>query len=256
MTDHDNIDGLEFVERECKKSGIKHIPGIEFTTNFAPLNLETHILGYGFDANDAFFQKKLDLTKKRAWKFADQICEILSDHDWIVDYSHLESTKGIITKHDITIAIQNRDTSVYDFHEKWLTNKSKFYKDIEKFTVEEAINIIHRAGGKAICAHLVRTLENNNSLTLLPDIADYLVKCGIDGFEVFYGKNNYKKVKVMYDICNSYSVLMTGGSDYHGPGRNGRCPMGDYNVHNFSYNQTAVLGSLDKTCCLEMPIIS
>lgn len=246
ITDHDTIDGLESTERECKKLGLQFIPGIEFTTNFDPLGIEIHLLGYGFDQGDAYLQKKLEITKKRAWKYADELVDLLSAHGWLVDYSRLEAAKGIITKHDIALAVVNKDMSTYEFHDLWLTEKSQCFLDVEKFQIEEAIDIIHRAGGKAIGAHLIRTLDQYNSLPLLADVVDHFVKCGIDGFEVFYGKNNWQQVKSMLELCRSYNLLMTGGSDYHGPGRTGRCPLGSYNVHNFHYDQEKLIKMLSK----------
>ncbi len=80
----------------------------------------------------------------------------------------------------------------------------------------EAIDIIHKAGGKAVGAHLIRTLDQYNSLPLLADVVDHFVKCGMDGFEVFYGKNNWQQVKSMLELCRTYGLIMTGGSDYHG----------------------------------------
>lgn len=247
VTDHDTIDGLESTERECKKLGLQFIPGIEFTTNFDPLGIEIHLLGYGFDQDDAYLQKKLEITKKRAWKYADELVDLLSSHGWLVDYARIEATKGIITKHDIALAVVNRDMSTYEFHDLWLTEKSQCFIDVEKFQIEEAIDIIHRAGGKAIGAHLIRTLDQYNSLPLLADVVDHFVKCGIDGFEVFYGKNNWQQVKSMLELCRSYGLLMTGGSDYHGPGRTGRCPLGGYNIHNFYYDQEKLIKMLSKS---------
>jgi predicted metal-dependent phosphoesterase TrpH len=247
VTDHDTVDGLESTERECRKMGLQFIPGIEFTTNFDPLGIEVHVLGYGFDKDDSYLQKKMEITKKRAWKYADELVDLLSSHGWLVDYARIEATKGIITKHDIALAVVNRDMSTYEFHDLWLTEKTQCFIDVEKFQIEEAIDIIHRAGGKAIGAHLIRTLDQYNSLPLLADVVDHFVNCGMDGFEVFYGKNNWQQVKSMLDLCRSYGLLMTGGSDYHGPGRTGRCPLGGYNVHNFYYDQEKLLKTLSKS---------
>ena len=255
VTDHDTIDGLEFVEHECRKMGLQFIPGIEFTTNFDPLEIEVHVLGYGFDRNDSFLLKKLEITKKRAWKYADEMVDLLSSHGWLVDYSRLEAAKGIITKHDIALAVVNRDMSTYEFHDQWLTEKSPYYIDMEKFQIEEVIDIIHRAGGKAIGAHIIRTLEQYNSLPLLADVVDHFVKCGMDGFEVFYGKNSWHQVKSILELCRTYDLLTTGGSDYHGPSRTGRCPLGSYNIHNFHYDQEKLLKILYSlpSACIEMP---
>ncbi|TGC08511.1 PHP domain-containing protein [Methanolobus halotolerans] len=246
VTDHDTIEGLEAAEKECARKGIKFIPGIEFTSKLDTPRIELHILGYGFDKDDAYLLKKTDEARNNAIEYSRKVCTVLESHDWAIDYPVLENARGIITKHDICTSVIKEDMSNYDFHNQWLAENSPFYVEIEKFPTQETIRTIHKAGGKAVCAHLLRTLDMYDSMPMLPFVAESLVRHGIDGFEVFYGNSTRQQVETMYDICKKHNLLMTGGSDFHGPGRTGRCSLGEYNIHGIDFDQHKLIESLGR----------
>ncbi|WP_292469802.1 hypothetical protein [Methanolobus sp.] len=47
---------------------------------------------------------------------------------------------------------------------------------------------------------------------------------------MFYAKSSKEQVHMMHEICSKQGLLMTGGSDFHGPGRTGRCQRGEFNT--------------------------
>ncbi|QLC49332.1 hypothetical protein HWN40_03165 [Methanolobus zinderi] len=244
ITDHDTVEGLDIAEKECEGRGIEFIPGIEFTTKLDIPQMELHILGYGFDREDTELLKKTDEARNNAFKYARKVCSMLESYDWTIDYSVLENASGILTKHDICTSVLKGDITNYDFHNEWLGENSRFYVEIEKFKAEEAIRTIHEAGGKAICAHLLRSLDMFGSTQMLSTVAGSLIHGGIDGFEVFYGNSTKKQIETMYNICRKHDLLMTGGSDFHGHARKGRCSLGGYNTYGINYNQQRLIDML------------
>jgi|GEM_PF-1708249 len=246
ITDHDTVEGLDIAEKECADRGIEFIPGIEFTTKLDNPQMELHILGYGFDREDTELLKKTDEARNNAFKYAKKVCSMLESYDWTIDYSVLENASGILTKHDICTSVIKGNISNYEFHNEWLGENSRFYVEIEKFKAEEAIRTIHQAGGKAICAHLLRSLDMFDSIHMLPTVAGSLIHGGVDGFEVFYGNSTKTQIEMMCDICRENDLLLTGGSDFHGYERKGRCSLGGYNTHGISYNQQGLLDVLTR----------
>lgn len=232
ITDHDTVDGIEAAGKECEKQKIRFIPGIEFTTETEFPGIEIHILGYGFDPEDDNILEITDQAKINARHYCRQVCSRLESFGWEMDYSLIENTRGIITKHDITRSVCNKKISNYDFHNKWLSENSPLDVVMQKFPAKKVIKTIQKAGGKAICAHIMRTLEQTNDLPLLTYISESLIRSGLDGFEVFYANSNRKQVNLMFDLCSKKELIMTGGSDFHGPGRTGRCQLGQYNNYS------------------------
>ena len=82
---------------------------------------------------------------------------------------------------------------------------------------QEAIELIHRAGGLAVLAH--------------PGIAnagkhiEEFIRYGIDGIEAYHPNHNYRLQRNYLEYAAKNGLLATGGSDYHG--REGR--YGDIN---------------------------
>ncbi len=244
ITDHDTVDGLGYARRECEKQNVMFIPGIEFTAETEYSGIEVHILGYNINPEDYELLKMTDHAKENAKDYCQKVCSALESYDWEIDYSLIGNTKGIITKHDITLSVVNKNMSNYDFHNNWLSDTSPVNIIMQKFPAKKVIRTIHRAGGKAVCAHILRTLEQTNDLPLLPYMSESLIRCGLDGFEVFYAKSSKKKVHMMYDLCSKQGLLMTGGSDFHGIGRIGRCQLGEYNT----YSKFKVRELLEQLC--------
>ncbi|MDW7732273.1 MAG: PHP domain-containing protein [Methanolobus sp.] len=246
VTDHDTVEGLDIAEKECANRGLKFIPGIEFTSKLDTPQIELHILGYGFDREEAYLLKKTDEAKNNAIDYSKKVCSMLESHDWEIDYSVLENARGIITKHDVCTSVIKENMSNYDFHNRWLAETSPFYVETEKFSALDTIRTIHKAGGKAICAHLLRTLDMYDSMPMLPFVAESLINAGIDGFEVFYGNSTKEQVGIMYDIAGQHGLLMTGGSDFHGHERTGRCSLGEYEIHGMDFDQWGLIESLER----------
>lgn len=240
ITDHDTIDGLESARQECERHNITFIPGIEFTTETEYIGIEVHILGYNIDPADNELLNLTDHAKENARDYCKKVCSALESHGWEIDYSMIELTKGIITNHDITLAVKNRNMSTFDFHNTWLTENSALGIEMQRFSAKKVIKAIHSAGGKAICAHILRTLEQANKLPLLPYMSESLIRNGIDGFEVFYANSSEEQVRRMYELCSEQGLMMTGGSDFHGVGRTKRCQLGEYNTYSeFSHQKIA-----------------
>ncbi|MBP1909368.1 putative metal-dependent phosphoesterase TrpH [Methanolobus bombayensis] len=229
ITDHDTVDGLDEARWECETQNITLIPGIEFTTETEYSDIEVHILGYSFDPEDNGILKMTDHAKQNAKDYCSKVCSALESYGMEIDNSVLNNTKGIITKHDITLSVINKNMSNYDFHNMWLSENSPLDITMQKFPAKKVIKAIHKAGGKAVCAHIIRTLEQSDKLSLLPFMSESLIRCGLDGFEVFYANSNEDQVRTMYELCSAQGLIMTGGSDFHGVNRTGRCQLGEYN---------------------------
>lgn len=244
VTDHDTIGGMDIAQKECDKRGLTFIPGIEFTSKSEIPEIELHILGYGFDRENETFNRMLEEAKRNADEYCEKVCQMLESHGWIIDRQTLENVSGIPTRHDIASAVLNKNMSNYEFHHKWLAETSQHAIDMKKFPADRTIKVIHDAGGIAICAHLLRTLEMFGVMEMLPMVAGSLLEHGIDGFEVFYGNSSGEHIDTMFNISRENDLLMTGGSDFHGPGRSGRCLLGKYTTRGREFDQKELLRTI------------
>ena len=77
---------------------------------------------------------------------------------------------------------------------------------------EEAIDLIHRAGGVAVWAHPFWDIEADPAVV---ETIERFRGWGIDGVEVFYVTHTKEQVDLLVEACDG--LLTTGSSDFHGP---------------------------------------
>ena len=87
-------------------------------------------------------------------------------------------------------------------------------------TIDEAVSIIHKAGGKAFLAHPYYYRMSHEDTE---EMVRYALAAGIDGVELKHSTNRDDDVERILGYAEKYHLLMSGGSDYHGdikPGLN------------------------------------
>jgi 3',5'-nucleoside bisphosphate phosphatase len=82
-------------------------------------------------------------------------------------------------------------------------------------TVEQAIGVIHGAGGVAVWAHPFWDIAARE--TVLAAL-DRFAAAGLDGVEVFYPTHDEEQTRILYEAARGHGLLATGSSDFHGPG--------------------------------------
>jgi predicted metal-dependent phosphoesterase TrpH len=83
------------------------------------------------------------------------------------------------------------------------------------FPVDEAIDLVHAAGGCAVLAHphLIGIAE-----AALPGLLDTLIGRGLDGMEAWCGGAGNDTVDRLVSLAYRKGLIATGGSDFHQPG--------------------------------------
>jgi hypothetical protein len=91
------------------------------------------------------------------------------------------------------------------------------YVHYEKFSISEGITLLRNCGAVPVWAHpyLFRGGE-------VEDVLKELVDAGLMGIEVYHPSHTPKETKKLEALCSQYGLLMTGGSDYHGPSPDGK----------------------------------
>ena len=81
-------------------------------------------------------------------------------------------------------------------------------------TVEQAIGVIHDAGGLAIWAHPFWDVDADEDVeAAIARFAGF----GVDGVEAFYVTHTREQTLFAADACERRGLLTTGSSDFHGP---------------------------------------
>lgn len=212
ITDHDVIDGFVYAEEYAKEQKIKLLPGVEISCHYQ--NRESvHILGYAFNPKDLNFIEFCTLHQARRVKRAKEMLQRLTALGYPVTVEEVflkdAPTKTIGRPH-IAQALIARGycSSIQEAFQKFLGSKAPCYVAGERWSVQEAIDMIHKAGGLAVLAHphLLRKESLIRQLLAFP----------FDGIEVYYARFSESECRRWLDIANSKKWYVTGGSDFHG----------------------------------------
>lgn len=77
-----------------------------------------------------------------------------------------------------------------------------------------ALECIHQAGGRAFLAH---PLTSFTTWEQLKDFLAWAQPLGLDGLEVFYKPYPPETRRALLDLAGCYNLLVSAGSDFHGP---------------------------------------
>ncbi|MBU3933305.1 MAG: PHP domain-containing protein [Candidatus Omnitrophica bacterium] len=223
ITDHDTVCAIEPAMREAEGLDIELIPGVELAAETG--DYEIHILGYFIDWRAGWFGRKLeqicDVRRRRALAIIEKLraFDISLDSDEVMR----EAAVGSVGRLHIARIMERRGFvhSIQEAFNKYIGNGRPCYVKKFRLTPAEAINMIYRLKGLAVLAHPY-TIGNDE---LIPGF----VQLGLRGIEVYYPEHNRSATGHYRDLAEKYGLLITGGSDCHGLGKD-RVLMGEVKI--------------------------
>jgi predicted metal-dependent phosphoesterase TrpH len=220
ITDHDTADGAgEAIQRGLEK-GIEVISGIEISSWHGDTSM--HILGYLFRSDDEQFNSRLQLLQQGRETRNIRIIENLNklgitvELEELLHYSEYGQTGR---PHIARLLVDKGIAKTVDLAFKYYLGRgAAAYAERFRFSARDAIAMIREAGGVAVLAH---PSSLDPSLRSTPSLLKDLHKVGLNGVEVYYPSHSSKAVKALLKMAGDIGLLITGGSDFHGPERSG-----------------------------------
>jgi hypothetical protein len=204
ITDHDTIDAYRTAVPVAKKLGIRLGCGVEFSCQFQGFSI--HLLGYDFSLSAPNVHDLCLRHQKRRESRNRAILEKLKAHQMEIAYEELQGGHTIGRPHIAQLMVDKGYVkNIREAFHLYIGEGKKCYVAGEPFLVEEALEVLHGAHGKAFIAHP----------QLLPDDfpVDELLKLPFDGIECYYAR---LRKKSWIEIAVGKKWLMSGGSDFHG----------------------------------------
>ena len=214
ITDHDTTRALEEAEGFAWPAGLRFVPGIEFSTDIP--GHEVHVLGYGMDWRQSFFQAELALLAQSRQNRAGEMVDKLRGLGYSLKLEDvaLQAGGGSIGRPHVARALVAMGAfgTVGEVFHALLHKDGPAYVPHRRLKYPEVIELIQAAGGVAVMAH--------------PGLAgdDELVKkvlaAGAEGLEVFHPMHTKQQQEKYLAWTQEAKLLATGGSDFHAiPGR-------------------------------------
>jgi predicted metal-dependent phosphoesterase TrpH len=102
--------------------------------------------------------------------------------------------------------------SMDEVFDRWLGDHGPAYVPYADFSAVDGIRLLRRCGAVPVWAHPY-LFRGGTVETVLPK----LIEAGLMGLEVYYPSHSPSDVRRLEEFCQRYGLIMTGGSDYHGP---------------------------------------
>lgn len=211
ITDHDTIQGWDEALATGAELGIEIVPGCELSTEVE--KSEVHILAYYFDRTELAMVELLQRMRGGRRARAAETVEKL--HAFGYTQVSLEAILAAggesVGRPHIAQALLEAGIvrTKQEAFERFLTAGKPAYVPRPKLTPAEAIEIIHAAGGVAVLAH-PGLVKNDN-------IVRSILGMGIDGIEAYHSDHGDGQRQFYARWGHDLGLIITGGTDSHGP---------------------------------------
>ena len=218
LTDHDEISGQQRARDAALALGMPYVTGTEISVTFADTTV--HIVGLGFDADDAALQAGLAATrggrKERALEMAEGLAKVGIQGCFEGALQYVGNPQLISRTHFARHLVETGVCS--DTHEvfrKYLVEGKPGFVPHRWATLRNAVTWITEAGGLAVVAHPARyKFTPNEEYALFTEFKAH----GGRGVEVVTGSHSAAEAARYAETAVEFDLHASRGSDFHSPG--------------------------------------
>ncbi len=253
LTDHDAIDGTVEALDAAAAFGVRLIPGVEISA-VDPSGDDLHILGYGVDHRDPVLLERLAAYRADRELRAHRMLDALRDLGLHIDETDIDARRdqGLpIGRPHIAAAVHGHPANGPRLREEglaanpsdvlvaYLIEGRPAYRSRSLPAVQEAIDVIHAAGGVAVWAHPFWDVD---AYERVDETLRRFASLGIDGVEAFYIEHDERQTHFLADLAAELDLITTGSADFHGPAHKYFNRFRNFALHGREPNLGRLLG--------------
>lgn len=217
LTDHDEVGGQQRARDAALALGMPYLTGTEISVSFAGMTV--HIVGLGFDADDAALAAGLAATRggreARAREMAASLAQvgIAGAYEGALQYVGNPEliSRTHFARHLVEAGVCPDTNSVF---RKYLTEGKPGYVPHRWAALGDAVRWITQAGGAAVIAHPGRyKFTPTEEYALFSEFVAH----GGRGVEVVTGSHTPAEYEKYADMAVEFDLLASRGSDFHAP---------------------------------------
>lgn len=214
LTDHNTVTGLPEFLAAAPEFPVAAVPGIEFSVDY--MGTELHLLA--LFVKPAFFDTitvMMEDFKHRKEQSNRDLVDNLNNLGFVLDYESIQQRgNGYVNRAHIAAEMTEKGytASIKDAFKQYLNPKKGYYTPPRWPDVFEMIRFIKSIGAVAVLAHPFLQLEE----APLREFLLHAVETGLDGMEVLYPMFDEMQTACAKALCEEFSILPSGGSDFHG----------------------------------------
>ena len=211
ISDHDNLAAYFEIKPYADDIGTLLVPGMELSCGYD--GVDVHILAYAFDPHDERIAARLASFRETRHQRGYRMVETLRTLGYDIKPERVDqlAAGGAMGRPHVARALVEAGyvASVSEAFDKLLGSGKPAYIDKERFRVDEAVSLIHRAGGVLSVAH--PTLYRDHER-----IVGEILDAGVDAVEVMHPEVSAADRERYTNIARFRGKFVTGGSDDHG----------------------------------------
>jgi predicted metal-dependent phosphoesterase TrpH len=230
LTDHDAVEGVKAAIEAAKADGIECVPAVELSCVHTYSD-DLHMLGYWVDL-DAIGPACARAQQERVAR-AEQIVARLNSLGVGVRLEDAIAEAGdalSVGRPHIARAAGAGDNPG-PFFEEYLVPGAKAFVSRTWPTAEEAVGLIHAAGGAAVVAHPFWDVSEPAQVRALVE------SLALEGVEAFYPSHTRDETAFCLELCAERGLVPTGSSDFHGPTHKTFSRFGAYQTFGLGHPQ-------------------
>lgn len=216
ITDHDTLDGYRHVKASLTPGDPELVTGVELSVLIG--DDDVHVLAYLFDPDNKPMHEALQLFQEKRHARGMLIVEKLQGLGVDVPFDAVTETANgsVIGRPHVaeTLHRLNKVGSYQEAFDKFIGRKGPAYVPKVLLSPQEALDLVHNAGGVAVLAH-----------PFIDDMVKHvplLTEMGLDGIEVKHSNHSAEQAARLERIAAKNRLAVSGGSDFHGrEGRHG-----------------------------------
>jgi len=217
LTDHDEVGGQHRAAAAARANGMRYLTGTEISVTFAGETV--HIVGLGFDADDAAMSQGLYDTRggrgKRAQEMSEGLAKVGIHGAYEGALKFVGNPELISRTHFARFLVEKghcRDTP--EVFRKFLTEGKPGYVPHRWASLKDAVHWITAAKGVAVIAHPGRyKFTANEEYALFLEFKAH----GGQAVEVVTGSHSAAEYVEYADKALEFGFAASRGSDFHSP---------------------------------------
>jgi predicted metal-dependent phosphoesterase TrpH len=215
VTDHDTMGAVARATQAAEAFGMTVVPGIEITSVHD--GKDVHMLAYFLSESTPGLMETLARQRHLRVERAREIARKLAAMGAPIDVQALVETASApggkaLARPQIAQALitAGHVTTVAEAFERFLSEESPAYVPHQGASPVDIVRLVQDGGGLAAVAHPGYRPRD--------EIIAALVDAGMPAIEVFHSSHDAASEAHYLAIAARHGLLVTGGSDYHGPG--------------------------------------
>ncbi|MCE4934181.1 RNase RNM [Aliivibrio fischeri] len=216
ITDHDSVAGLDEAHAAIKEQNLplQLIDGIEISTLWS--NKDIHVVGLNLDIHHPDLVELIKNQEARRDARAIKMAERLekAGYEGALEGAKALAGDGTLTRAHFGkwLVDEGHAKTMQAVFKKFLTRNNIGYVPPDWCSIEEAVNVIHKAGGVAVLAHPGRYKLTAKWIKRL--LAAFVEAKG-DAMEVALPQQGVQERRVLADYAIQFGLEASQGSDFH-----------------------------------------